>query len=367
MLARPIFVVGTMRSGSTLLRLILDAHPHISISEETGFMGGLVAAKRIPNWMHGEGWYERLGWSEEEFDARLREFYSGLFERHARAEGKQRWGDKTPMHSEHMPEMARIFPDAVFVAIVRHPGAVVHSLVRKFHYAVADAVTYWKSTNEEILRRGMELGNDRFVLLRYEDLVERPEETLRELVDFLDEPWSDDLLRHQDVQAAKGAPRVAAGSTRPRDAITTDLADRWATALAPADRELLATSAGPLACFLGYDPGRPGVPGPLVPPGSGTWRRLLSGGVLAERQQGSGAVPLTGDAVPVVVPEMSPAELAKRLQKAERALARVHSSRAVRWSRAARQVQRRVSGVPGELRAAASQVVRGGRGRGPAG
>ena len=40
--AGPIFVVGTMRSGSTLFRLILDAHPNIAISEETGFMGGLT-------------------------------------------------------------------------------------------------------------------------------------------------------------------------------------------------------------------------------------------------------------------------------------------------------------------------------------
>src|SRR3954463_2695033 len=94
----PIFVVGTMRSGSTLFRLVLDAHPHIAIPEETGFMGALAATKQIPGWRHGRGWFERIGWSEAEFDARLRDFYSGLFERHARSQGKQRWGEKTPMH-----------------------------------------------------------------------------------------------------------------------------------------------------------------------------------------------------------------------------------------------------------------------------
>ncbi len=55
MLDRPIFICGTMRSGSTLFRLILDSHPNISISEETGFMGALTATKRIPNWQHGVG------------------------------------------------------------------------------------------------------------------------------------------------------------------------------------------------------------------------------------------------------------------------------------------------------------------------
>ncbi len=138
----PIFVAGTMRSGSTLFRLILDAHPRIAVSEETGFVGGLVAAKNIPNWIHGRGWYERLGFSEKEFDARLRDFYSGMFERYAAAQGKQRWGEKTPFHSRHIPEMAAVFPDSVFVGIVRHPGAVVHSLVEKFHYVPTKTFPY---------------------------------------------------------------------------------------------------------------------------------------------------------------------------------------------------------------------------------
>ncbi len=358
----PIFMVGTMRSGSTLFRLILDAHPRISISEETGFMGALAAAKQIPNWTRGRDWYQRLGFSEQEFDARLREFYAGMFERHARSQGKQRWGEKTPFHSRHIRQMAEVFPDAVFVGIVRHPAAVVHSLVEKFHYDVADAVAYWRSTNTEILRRGLELADDRFALLRYEDLVEHPKETLSELFDFLDEPWSDNLLRHNDVQAARGTPRISAGSTRTRDPINTDLAHRWADELDDAARGLLESSAGPLARFFGYDPVTAGTPGELVPSDDPAGhRRLLTRAALAERQAGPGAVSLDDDAEAVIMPEMSAAELAKRLHTAEAALARVRSSRAVRWSNAARRAQRRVTGVPIELWSAAGGAVRGRR------
>lgn len=352
----PIFVVGSMRSGSTLFRLILDAHPRICISEETGFMGGLAAAKQIPNWARGRGWYERIGFSEPEFDARLREFYVGMFERYARSQGKQRWGEKTPFHSRHISQMATVFPDSVFIAIVRHPGAVVHSLVDKFHYETSDAVTYWDSTYKEILRRGLDLPDDRFALLRYEDLVEHPEETLRELVDFLEEPWSDDLLRHNDVQAARGTPRISAGSTRTRDAISTDLAHRWADSLDDAARDRLVSAAGPLARFFGYEPDEAGAREGLVPPDPAGRRRLLTRAALAERQAGPGSVSLEDVPEAVIMPEMSPAELAKRLQIAEAALARVRSSRAVRWSNAARRTQRRITGLPVELFSAASGV-----------
>src|SRR3954463_4521557 len=290
MLEQPVFIVGSMRSGSTLFRLILDAHPRISVSEETGFMGALAATRTIPAWHHGEGWFRRLGWTDEEFDARLREFYSGLFDRHAIAQGKQRGGGKTPFHSRHMAEMARVFPDAVFVGIVRHPGAVVHSLMRTFHYGIEDAAAYWDTTNREILRRGLELGGERFALLRYEDLVQHPEPTLRELVDWLGEPWSDDLLRHGNVQAARGAPRISAGNTRTRDPIPAELADRWAEALEEPAREVLAQRTEVLAAFLGYNPTRPGTRGPLVAADPAGRHHLLTGDALARRQGGPDAV-----------------------------------------------------------------------------
>ena len=367
MFERPIFIVGTMRSGSTLFRLILDAHPNISISEETGFMGALAATKEIPNWKHGRGWYHRIGWTEEEFDARLREFYCALFERHARNEGKSRWGEKTPFHALYIEQMATVFPDAVFVGIVRHPGAVVHSLMHRFHYGAGDAVGYWDDTNKEILTRGLELGGERFALLRYEDLVNDTEDTLRELLDWLGEPWSDDVLRHNDVQAARGAPRLSAGATRTRDPITPDLADRWADGLRAEELELLVDRAGPLAAFFGYDAKRPGMPGPLVPLGAGDRRRLLTGEDLARKQSSPEAARLGDRAQAVIMPEMSPAELAKRLQRAEAALSRVRSRRAVRYADALRRTQRRVAGLPDEVRGALGSVARRRPGaRGPA-
>jgi len=340
----PIFVVGTMRSGSTLLRLILDSHPNIAIGEETGFAGAIAATKDIPNWRYGAEWYGRLGWDEAELDTRLREFYRPMFERHAASQGKARWGDKTPFHSWHMPLLAKVFPDAVFVAIVRHPGGVVASLVKKFHYGVADAADYWTSTNLEVLRRGTELGGDRFGLVRYEDVLADPEPTLRGLVGWLGEPWSPDLLRHQAVQAAKGAPRLVDGSTSTRAPIDAERAASWQQTLAAPERAEVAGRTATVAGFLGYDASDPRALAPLTAPGSAAARPVLTGAEVAARHRTwQPPFELRPPEKAVVVADMSMEDMARRVAEAEAALARIRSRPVVRASDALRRAQKRAS------------------------
>lgn len=345
--SQPIFVVGTMRSGSTLLRLILDSHENIAMGEETGFAGALAATKAIPNWRYGTEWYARLGWTEDELDERLRDFYAGMFERHALGQGKKRWGDKTPFHSWHMGDLARVFPDAVFLAIVRHPGAVVSSLRKRFHYGVAEAASYWESTNLEVLRRGAELGDSRFAAVRYEDIVTSPEGTLRELMAWLGEPWSDDLLRHHQVQAAKGAPRLVDGSTSTRAPIDADRANSWRAHLTAQEQKEVRIRTSTVAGFLGYDPADAGRLDPLAGQvgARGADRRcLLTGHRLAERHRSwSPAFELAPPSQSVVVADMSVEDMARRLTQAEASLARIRSRPVVRVSDAVRRAQKRAS------------------------
>ena len=332
----PVFVVGSMRSGSTMLRLMLDSHPRIAIPSETGFMGAAVAAHRIPDWKFGEGWYERLGWSEAEVDARLRDFYGGMFRRYAAEQGTPRWGEKTPFHTAHMERMARIFPDASFVGIVRHPGAVASSLQRRFHYAFAEAVTYWSDTNKQMLTAGMALG-ERFALCRYEDLVRGREPVLRELLCFLGEPWAPEVVRHHEVQRGKGAPRAVEGKTITSDPVDSSRADAWAATVTDVDRAELSRVAG-LAEFLGYevdalsdgtaDADRAGAPCPVV-----------TGTGLAGRRTAH-PVDLTPDTDRRLgLAELGLEELAERLVRTEAALTRVRTRRAVRVGDAVRGVQ----------------------------
>lgn len=332
----PIFVVGSMRSGSTMLRLILDSHPSIAIGGETGFMGALLATKEIPSWKFGHRWYERLGWSETEMDERLRAFYAGLFERHAQAQGKPRWGEKTPFHTAHIGEMAQVFPDATFVGIVRHPGAVAASLRRRFHYTFAEALDYWTSTNRDMVRAASRLSG-RFALLRYEDLVQAEKSVLRELLRHLDEPWSDQVLEHHRVQRERGAPRVAEGNTLTHEPVDPRRAGQWVGDVGTEERRLLAGCA-PLAGFFGYAVTESEPPAPWDDPVEPyTW--LLTGTALARRRASSNGT-VDFDAVgSEPIPDAAPEELARRLLRAEAALARARSRRAVRYVDALRKVQ----------------------------
>lgn len=356
-MAAPIFVVGTMRSGSTLLRLILDSHDDIAIGEETGFAGAIASTRKIPNWRYGDEWFTRLGWTEQELDQRLHDFYAPMFERHAAAQGKKRWGDKTPFHSWHMLDLARIFPDAVFVGIVRHPGAVVASLVKKFHYGVPEAADYWTSTNLEVLRRGTGLGADRFALVRYEDVVSTPEPTLRDLMAWLGEHWTDALLRHQEVQAAKGAPRLVDGSTSTRAPIDPDRANSWRQTLTPTQQQEVAARTSTVAQFLGYDTTDATHLGPLA-----EGRTVVTGDEVASRHRDwrppFALAPADTQAAPVVA-DMSTEDLVRRLAQAEASLARIRARPVVRASDALRRLQKSTD-LPtvAELRTAARRLGR---------
>jgi len=332
----PIFVVGSMRSGSTLLRLILDSHPRIAIGAETGFMGAVMGTKRIPNWKHGADWYQQIGWSEHELDERLRDFYAGMFARYAAARGKARWGEKTPFHTALIAEMAGIFPTSVFVGIVRHPGAVASSLCTSFHYAYDEALSYWTATNLDLVEAASTLG-DRFVLCRYEDLVTDGEPVLRELMRTLGEDFSPSLLQHHVVQQQQGTPRVVDGSTNTRDAIDPRRAHRWAENLTAADRSALERTA-PLAGFFGYSMSDAAERLPLDATSQRKW--TLSGDDVADRRERwQGRVDF-GSRPPVPAFEADPEELARRLRHVEAVLARTRSRRAVRLAEAVRGVQR---------------------------
>ncbi len=260
----PIFIVCPMGSGSTLLRLILDSHDRIAIPQETGFMRAYNAHQFIPLKWSGRNWAKRMGWTRQELDEELAGFYERIFRRYADRQGKQRWGDKTPLHTWHVDGMARLFPDAVFIAIVRHPGGSVGSNMTRFGHSFRRAVTHVEKYLREIARQAGRHG-DRFAVVRYEELVLRPEALLRELLDWLGEPWCDRVLEHHAVQTSRGGRLTVEGRNRIDDPIDVSRIDKWHRAMPDDRRPALAAALGRLAEFYGYAMDDPAILHPLRP------------------------------------------------------------------------------------------------------
>jgi hypothetical protein len=242
---------------------MLDSHPNIMIAGETGFMRAAQAQYFIPFWPAGGQWLQRIGLNRAELDESVAAFYADVFGKAAAKKGAIRWGDKTPFHVHHMAIAARIFPDAQFVATVRHPGAVASS-VSRFGWDWKKGIEHWIHSNQVMVDHGKDLG-DRFHLIRYEDLVLNTELVLREVLTFLGEPWSDQVMAHHEVQSSG----VAEGGTRTDVPVDTARIAKWRSNVTDAEVQRLVKATAGQSRIFGYRPEDPMPTEPLGIAGSG--------------------------------------------------------------------------------------------------
>lgn len=205
----PIFVVGSSRSGSSLLRAILNAHSQVHLLQEASLYGW---GARLPQ-LDGRQWFEaytrtasfqllqipadevRAQLPETLPRSELRQVFSALMQHKAARFGKQRGGDKTPLQIMKLPEIFADFPEARVVAMVRHPVPTVASLMRMPWGA--DSVTVAAGLVHRALAAVYE-ADPRVLVVKLEDLLAAPEDTLRRVAAHLDLPWEDRLLNHAD-------------------------------------------------------------------------------------------------------------------------------------------------------------------------
>jgi hypothetical protein len=236
------------------------------VPHETGFMRAQLSHRFIPFKFSGKGWYRRLGWSHKEFDRLQAEFYDTIFQRYVEKQGKQRWGEKTPLHTWHIDDMARLFPDSVFIAIVRHPGGSVASNMSRFNESLGRAKYHYLRYNHEIVRQAANYG-ERFAIMRYEDLVLKPEEFMRRLLDWLGEPWDPAVLAHHEVQGQRKGKMKVEGRSMRDDPIDVSRITKWTQTLGEREQAAIRQDLGPIGEVFGYSAEKPAEFAPLHPDG----------------------------------------------------------------------------------------------------
>jgi hypothetical protein len=204
----PIFVIGSGRSGTTLLRLMLSAHPRIYLTHEASFYSWEAAFPRRAPRRDFLAHYARsfsfrwLGMDPEAVfgglpdplpAADIRRAYTAIMREKAARYGKPRWGDKTPMHAFHLDKVFRDYPDARVVRIVRDPRGTVQSLMRMPWASGTVAVN---ARFCDVERSKVAPYADRILEVRLEDLLSEARPVMARVLDFVGEAWDDAVLDH---------------------------------------------------------------------------------------------------------------------------------------------------------------------------
>jgi len=272
---QPLIILGVGRSGTTLLRVMLDRNSQLAIPYETFFVPQLAhrhgRRPSIDEFVDDLGRLRTLydwGIGPEDVRPRLRkgmttsEALAAIFETYADRQGKPRWGDKTPLYMQQLPLLERLFPDALWVHLVRDGRDAALSFLELPEgfsgktwaqpRTVAQFAARWRTEILAARRLGRHAGS-RYLELRYEDLVAEPERELRRICDHASLPWEDGMLDHTRVSDAANMPEHRNLAQPP----TPGLRD-WRSQMSRDDTLAFEQVAGDVLRSAGYEPLEPG-------------------------------------------------------------------------------------------------------------
>jgi hypothetical protein len=282
-MASPLFIVGNDRSGTTMLRLVLDRSPEIAIPPEsmflTDFAGRLTAggpadaaaAQALAEevWAHPKVQLWRLRGAAPRVPEGLlgadayRFAVEAPFAAYAALRGKSRWGDKTPHYVHHVADLLAVWPEARVVVLVRDGRDVALSLRRMpFGPNNAWAAAQWWARG---IRAGMaaEAAHPAHVMtVRYEDLVSDPEAHVRAVCAFAGLAFEPDMLALELSDRSLIVEDQKTWFPTLFDGISTRSSGRWRSEMPPRAQRIFAALAAPELEALGYEvaPGSAATP-----------------------------------------------------------------------------------------------------------
>jgi hypothetical protein len=280
----PFFVVGNPRSGTKMLRELLNASADLWLSDiESHFIprftrivgrfGDLAERRNFERltdalrrtrafwqWEHRGVHVDTHEWYETCRSHDWPGVVEGLFHCvHRREIADPRrpwetivWGDKTPAYMTEIPLLAALYPQARFIHLVRDPRDCCLSAEQAWGDSPLRTAQQWAARTRSCRTAGRTLGPERYLELRYERLVSDVSGQLGRLFDFLGVPTPPDAGRlfrvPENLGAARGERRVVAGNTQ-----------KWKRRMPPALRRRVEGITGDLLDELGYEREHPGL------------------------------------------------------------------------------------------------------------
>jgi hypothetical protein len=293
----PFFIIGSERSGTTLLMVMLGNHRRLAVPEVTWFY------PRFRAYLHTYGALSepqafRTLVSEMIFGLKtpllglplspativdeliaqtkaptFAEAFRVIIETYAQATGKPRWGEKTPHNLYYVPEILADFPDAKIVHLIRDGRDVAVEQIRSA-FGPRNAYTaakVWRRTHETAARLRKELFPLVWLDVRYEELVSEPERVLREVSEFLGESYDPATLEfhRSDIARRRGQTRDHRPLGQP---VSSDYVGIYRQYLSLYDQQIFAAVAGKELTEAGY---RVEVePATITPADEALWEEL---------------------------------------------------------------------------------------------
>ncbi|MBC7933396.1 MAG: sulfotransferase [Rubrivivax sp.] len=283
-------IVGSPRSGTTLLRLMLDSHPELAIPPETGFLSLGSKFKGREDKLRERFFHALINhpqplpvWpdfemDEETFQSALSEVkpfsvsdgYRTFYRLYAARFGKSRWGDKTPLYCLDIDAIRKTLPEARFIHFIRDGRDAALSLRRMWFspgWEIETQAAYWRRCVLAARRAGA--GRADYIEVRYEDLILNTRETLNQICTFIDLDYDDAMLRY--YERAPERLKEHKGRSLPDGTVLRSQEQRlcqqkrttqpldpacvfgWKTAMSAEEKKRFRLFAGDLLRDLGYD------------------------------------------------------------------------------------------------------------------
>ncbi|KAL8591967.1 hypothetical protein ACOMHN_020445 [Nucella lapillus] len=255
-----IFIGGMPRSGTTLMRVMLDAHPDVRCGEETRVIPRILGMRsHMEKSLLEKTRLDAAGVTSEVLDSAVRAFILEVIVKHG--EAAPRLCNKDPFTLKSALYLSDQFPRAKFLLMIRDGRAVVHSIIsRKVTILGFNLTSYrkclekWNSAMETMYYQCQKVGAVRCLPVYYEQLVLHPRTWMRKIVTFLDLPWNDSVLHHQDFIGDQISLSSRERSTdqviRP---VNTEALSKWVSHI-PDDVRSDMPRIAPMLATLGYDP-----------------------------------------------------------------------------------------------------------------
>lgn len=270
------FIGGMPRSGTTLIRAMLDAHPDIRCGEETRVIPRLLQMRQ--QWLKSQKESARLveaGLHKEVLDSAIASFILEIIAKHG--EAAPRLCNKDPFTLKSAAYLSELFPNSKFLLMVRDGRATVHSIIsRKVTISGFDlsdyrqCLTKWNAAIQQMYYQCTEVGADRCMPVYYEQLVLHPRQSMLEILKFLDIPWNESVLHHEQFINKPGGislSKMERSTDQVIKPVNLEALTKWVGQM-PKDVVRDMADIAPMLAVLGYDPyGNPpnyGKPDTLV-------------------------------------------------------------------------------------------------------